>query len=74
MVEKPAVEEAPSRLAVLGRYVITPEIFSIMEHTEPGRGGEIQLTDALKVLAKEQAMLLAVATTWAISKAIWKQR
>lgn len=56
MVEKPAVEEAPSRLAVLGRYVITPEIFSILENTEPGRGGEIQLTDALKVLAKEQAM------------------
>ena len=56
MVEKPAVEEAPSRLAVLGRYVIMPEIFSILEHTEPGRGGEIQLTDALKVLAKEQAM------------------
>ena len=56
MVEKPAVEEAPSRLAVLGRYVITPEIFSILEHTKPGRGGEIQLTDALKVLAKEQAM------------------
>ena len=56
MVEKPAIEEAPSRLAVLGRYVITPEIFPILEETEPGRGGEIQLTDALKVLAKEQAM------------------
>ena len=56
MVEKPAVEEAPSRLAVLGRYVITPEIFAILEQTVPGRGGEIQLTDALKVLAKEQAM------------------
>lgn len=56
MVEKPAVEEAPSRLAVLGRYVITPEIFPILEKTEPGRGNEIQLTDALKVLAKEQAM------------------
>ena len=55
-VEKPAVEEAPSRLAVLGRYVITPEIFAILEQTAPGRGGEIQLTDALKVLAKEQAM------------------
>ena len=55
-LKRPAVEEAPSRLAVLGRYVITPEIFSILEHTEPGRGGEIQLTDALKVLAKEQAM------------------
>ena len=56
MVEKPAVEEAPSQLAVLGRYVIMPEIFYILEHTAPGRGGEIQLTDALKVLAKEQAM------------------
>ena len=56
MVEKPAVEEAPSRLAVLGRYVIIPEIFAILEQTAPGRGGEIQLTDALKVLAKEQAM------------------
>lgn len=56
MVEKPAVEEAPSRLSVLGRYVITPEIFAILEQTAPGRGGEIQLTDALKVLAKEQAM------------------
>ena len=56
MVEKPAVYEAPSRLAVLGRYVITPEIFSILERTEPGRGGEIQLTDALKVLAKQQNM------------------
>lgn len=56
MVEKPAVEDAPSRLAVLGRYVITPEIFSILDHTEPGRGGEIQLTDALKVLARQQDM------------------
>ena len=56
MVEKPAVEEAPRRLAVLGRYVITPEIFAILEQTAPGRGGEIQLTDALKVLATEQAM------------------
>lgn len=56
MVEKPKVEEAPSRLAVLGRYVINPEIFPILEHTAPGRGNEIQLTDALKVLAKEQPM------------------
>ena len=56
MVEKPSVEEAPSRLAVLGRYVITPEIFEILEHTAPGRGGEIQLTDALKVLANKQPM------------------
>lgn len=54
MVEKPAVKEAPSKLAVLGRYIITPEIFSILEHTEPGRGNEIQLTDALKELARLQ--------------------
>ena len=56
MVEKPAVNEAPSRLAVLGRYVITTEIFTILERTAPGRGGEIQLTDALKGLAKQQNM------------------
>ena len=56
MVEKPAVEEAPSRLAVLGRYIITPEIFRILDHTEPGKGGEIQMTDALKVLARQQDM------------------
>ena len=56
MVEKPAIDEAPSRLAVLGRYVITAEIFEILENTAPGRGGEIQLTDALKVLAQHQDM------------------
>lgn len=56
MVEKPKISEAPSRLAVLGRYVINPEIFPILEKTKPGRGNEIQLTDALKVLAKEQTM------------------
>ena len=54
MVEKPNPDEAPSRLAVLGRYVITPGIFDILEHTEPGKGGEIQLTDALRVLAKQE--------------------
>jgi UTP--glucose-1-phosphate uridylyltransferase len=51
MVEKPEVEEAPSRLAALGRYVITPEVFEILEQTKPGKGGEIQLTDALRVMA-----------------------
>ncbi len=56
MVEKPRIEEAPSRLAVLGRYIINPEIFSILEETQPGRGNEIQLTDALKELAKQQDM------------------
>lgn len=51
MVEKPSVEEAPSRFAALGRYVITPEIFKVLEQTTPGKGGEIQLTDALRVMA-----------------------
>jgi UTP--glucose-1-phosphate uridylyltransferase len=51
LIEKPLIEEAPSRLAVLGRYIIEPQIFEILENTEPGRGGEIQLTDALKKLA-----------------------
>ncbi len=54
LVEKPSLAEAPSRLAVLGRYIITPEIFAILEKTEPGRGGEIQLTDALKKLAERE--------------------
>ena len=54
LVEKPLVEEAPSRLAVLGRYIISPEIFGILEKTEPGRGGEIQLTDALKKLSERE--------------------
>lgn len=57
LVEKPAVDTAPSRLAILGRYIIDPAIFAHLEHTEPGKGGEIQLTDALKSLLKEQAML-----------------
>lgn len=56
MVEKPSLEEAPSNVAVLGRYIITPEIFSFLETQDAGKGGEIQLTDALKRLAKEQAM------------------
>ena len=54
MVEKPAREDAPSRLAVLGRYVIRPEIFPILAETQPGKGGEVQLTDALKVLAERE--------------------
>ncbi|SFA89243.1 UTP--glucose-1-phosphate uridylyltransferase GalU [Selenomonas ruminantium] len=56
MVEKPAVEEAPSQMAVLGRYIIKPQIFDILEKTQPGKGGEIQLTDALKVLARQDAV------------------
>ena len=52
LVEKPAEADAPSRLAVLGRYIIEPHIFAILEDTPPGRGGEIQLTDALRTLAQ----------------------
>lgn len=51
MIEKPSIQEAPSRFAALGRYVITPEVFDILEQTKPGKGGEIQLTDALRVRA-----------------------
>lgn len=51
MIEKPSLAEAPSRMAVLGRYVITPEVFDILAETRPGKGGEIQLTDALRVMA-----------------------
>lgn len=52
MVEKPSREDAPSNLAVIGRYVLRPEIFDILDGLEPGRGGEIQLTDALNHLAE----------------------
>ena len=54
MVEKPAVEAAPSQFAALGRYVITPDVFEVLEQTKPGKGGEIQLTDALRVMAHHQ--------------------
>jgi len=56
LVEKPKVDEAPSNIAILGRYIINPAIFDILEHTAPGKGGEIQLTDALKELATVEAM------------------
>ena len=54
LVEKPKPEEAPSQMAVMGRYIIQPEIFDILAETKPGAGGEIQLTDALRVLRKKQ--------------------
>lgn len=56
LVEKPKVDEAPSNIAILGRYIITPEIFEILENTAPGAGGEIQLTDGLRGLLKSEAM------------------
>jgi UTP--glucose-1-phosphate uridylyltransferase len=56
LVEKPAPGSAPSRLAIIGRYVLPPEIFDILEQTPPGRGGEIQLTDAMAVLCERHGM------------------
>ena len=56
LVEKPSIEDAPSNIAILGRYIINPAIFEILEHTKPGKGGEIKLTDGLKELAQREAM------------------
>ena len=56
MVEKPDKSEAPSNVAILGRYIITPQIFKHLENAKPGKGGEIQLTDALKNLIGEEAI------------------
>ena len=57
MVEKPSREEAPSNLAVIGRYVLTPDIFDILRRTEPGKNGELQITDALQTQARENMVL-----------------
>lgn len=56
LVEKPKKEEAPSNLSVTGRYLLPAEIFACLEKTPPGRGGEIQLTDGMRLLAKEQGL------------------
>jgi UTP--glucose-1-phosphate uridylyltransferase len=56
LIEKPSPEDAPSNIAILGRYIINPAIFEILAHTKPGKGGEIQLTDGLKELATKEAM------------------
>lgn len=56
LVEKPDKESAPSNIAILGRYIITPQIFEHLENVQPGKGGEIQLTDALKSLVSDEVM------------------
>ena len=56
LIEKPKKEDAPSNIAILGRYILTPTIFDYLENQTPGAGGEIQLTDALKRLSKDEAM------------------
>ena len=58
-IEKPSIEEAPSKLACLGRYLLTPKIFDYLEKTEPGKGGEIQLTDAIVAMMKAGEKVLA---------------
>lgn len=60
LIEKPSIKNAPSNIAILGRYIITPTIFDILENAPPGLGGEIQLTDALKELSKAES-LFAIA-------------
>lgn len=57
MVEKPKRADAPSRMAIVGRYVLTPDIFDYLEKVKPGHGGEIQLTDALQAMAKDRGMM-----------------
>jgi UTP--glucose-1-phosphate uridylyltransferase len=54
VVEKPSAADAPSNLAIIGRYILTPEIFSLLENTQSGRGGEIQLTDGIRLLLEQQ--------------------
>lgn len=56
MVEKPDINRSPSNMAILGRYIITPEIFNILQNTKPGKGGEIQLTDALSILREKEGL------------------
>ena len=62
IVEKPKMDEAPSTLAVIGRYVFTPEIFEAIDRTQPGAGGEIQLTDAIGLLNQDQTVYGQVFT------------
>jgi UTP--glucose-1-phosphate uridylyltransferase len=57
MIEKPSVEEAPSNLAIIGRYILTPDIFEILRETPPGKNGEVQITDALMVQAKKGGVI-----------------
>ncbi len=57
MVEKPDRDKAPSRMAIVGRYVLTPDIFDYLEKVTPGHGGEIQLTDAMQALARDKGMM-----------------
>ncbi len=60
MIEKPSIKDAPSNLAVAGRYILTPEIFSALEKTPRGKGNEIQLTDALRIILEQESMIATI--------------
>ncbi len=73
LVEKPKTAEAPSRLAIVGRYILTPEIFEHLERTEPGHGGEIQLTDALQKQADAGGLLAVKMCGMRFDAGIWAE-
>ncbi len=64
MVEKPKYADAPSDLAIIGRYILTPDVFDAIERTEKGAGGEIQITDAMRLMLKEGKAFLRRQTRW----------
>jgi UTP-glucose-1-phosphate uridylyltransferase len=83
MVEKPKFEDAPSKQAIIGRYVLTPRVFELLEQTKPGAGGEIQLTDGIKALVLKERRSSATpskasastpATSWACCRRRWSLR
>ena len=57
MIEKPSIQDAPSNLGIIGRYILTPDIFDFLRNTPPGKNGEIQITDALKMQAEQGCVL-----------------
>ena len=57
MIEKPEMEDAPSNMAIIGRYILTPDIFEILRNIVPGKNGEIQITDALNIQAKSNKVI-----------------
>ena len=73
MVEKPSPEEAPSNLAIVGRYIMTPDIFDYLETAQPGHGGEIQLTDAMARLAMDKGMLAVKMTGTRFDAGDWAE-
>ncbi len=73
MVEKPEIDKAPSQLAIVGRYVLTPDIFDYLKEVKPGHGGEIQLTDALQALAKDKGMLAVKLGGWRFDAGDWAE-